>query len=182
MIAFLIFLAIVIILVYLSRKPKEDYHSNWSLLLPDFKFSTKEFYELVIKEMESHEIEGISFNEESIRIGSIFSEERQYLRVKWGDFHQDICFAPFGDGCFTSWWMIYETTLGEIIIRNMPIVGESLHNAFYRNTYYKVDSGSMFMTYAQKSILAVIDDITKSSGIRISQDERKPIMKSLYLR
>jgi len=38
------------------------------------------------------------------------------------------------------------------------------------------------MTFAQHSVLAVIDEITKNTGIRLSEDERKPILNNIFLR
>lgn len=162
------------------RKPKEDYHSNWSQLLPNFKFSTKEFYELVKSEMSDHQIKGISFEEVSLSISSVFAGKRLYLRVKWGDYHYDLCFAPFGDGCFVSWWLIFETSTEEEFLTRIPFLGEWIRHAFFRKTYYRIDTASMFMTYAQQSVLKVIDEITKDTGIRLSEAERKPILKNIF--
>lgn len=162
------------------RKPKEDYHSNWSQLLPGFKFSTKEFYERVQSEMLSHEIENIGFEEVSLRTGGVFSSERLYLRVRWKEYYYDLCFAPFGDGCFVSWWLIFETDMEEIFSSKIPFIGGWIVRAFYRKTYYKIDTASMFMTYAHHSVLVVIDEITKATGIRLSEDERKPILRNIF--
>lgn len=182
MIGFIAIIIILVIFISLIRKPNEDYHSNWSLLLPNFKFSTKEFYELFRKEIENHDISDLSIMEVSLKTGSIFSSERLYLRVRWNEYYYDLCFAPFGDGCFVSWWLIFETSEGEEIFSKTPLIGEWIRRAFYRKTFYKIDTASMFMTYAHNAVLSVIDEITKSSGIRISQEERKPILKSLFLR
>lgn len=175
---FLIFLVLIVFL----RKPKEDYHSNWAQLLSGFKFSTKEFYELVKSEMQSHEITGLSFEKVSLKTGSVFSSQRLYLRVKWEEYYYDLCFAPFGDGCFVSWWLIYETSEIEVLLAKIPFIGGWLRLAFYRPTYYKIDTASMFMTYAHHSVLAVIDEITKASGIRLTEAERRPTIKSIFER
>lgn len=182
MVGFLVFILFIIFIISIIRKPKEDYHSNWSTLLPNFKFSTKEFYKLVRSEMESHEISDLSFKEVSLKTGSIFSSERLYLRVRWNEYYYDLCFAPFGDGCFVSWWLIFETSEGEEIFSKTPLIGEWIRRTFYRKTFYKIDTASMFMTYAHNAVLSVIDEITKSSGIRISQEDRKPILKNLFQR
>jgi hypothetical protein len=36
------------------------------------------------------------------------------------------------------------------------------------------------MTYAQNSVLKVIDEITKDTGIRLSEAERKPILRNIF--
>jgi hypothetical protein len=182
MLSYLLYPLLFILLISFLRKPKEDYHSNWAQLLPGFKFSTKEFYELVKSEMLSHEINGILFEEVSLKIGSVFSSERLYLRAKWKEYYYDLCFAPFGDGCFVSWWLIFETSSEEELLTKIPFVGEWIRRAFFRKTYYKIDTASMFMTYAHQSVLTVIDEITKNTGIRLSEDERKPILKNIFQR
>lgn len=164
------------------RKPKEDYHSHWAQLLPGFKFSTKEFYELVAAEMANHKIDGLSLEDVALRTGSIFSDERLYLRIRWKEYYYDLCFAPFGDGCFVSWWLIFETDLDELFFSKLPFIGGWISIAFYRKTYYKIDTASMFMTYAHHSVLAVIDEITKNTGIRLSEQERRPILNDIFKR
>lgn len=178
----LIIILVIIVFINLLRKPKEDYHSNWAQLLPGFKFSTKEFYVLVKQEMESHEIKELSFKKISLKTGSVFSSERLYLKVEWEEYHYDLCFAPFGDGCFVSWWLIYETSSDEEFLTKIPFIGEWIRQAFYRKTYYKIDTASMFMTYAHHSVLAVIDEITKNTGIRLTELERRPILNNIFAR
>ncbi len=153
----LIILSIVVILVLVMvfKQPRKEYHSNWSQLLPNFKFSTKEFYKLLKKEMFSHDVDKLFYKEVDITIGGVLSSKRTYLRIKWQDYYYDICFAPFGDGCFVSWWLIYQISSGEDFYTRFPFIGEWIRRSFYRKTYYKIDSASMFMTYAQHSVLAV---------------------------
>jgi len=178
----LILAVIILIVVYIFRLTRKDYHSNWAQLLPNFKFSTKEFYQLVKAEMSNHGISDLSFEEVSLKTGNIFSSYRLYLRVSWGEYFYDLCFAPFGDGCFVSWWLIFETSETEIFLSKIPIVGDLLIKVFYRKTYYKVDSASMFMTYAQHSVLKVIDEITKETGFRLTEDQRIPKLNDLFKR
>jgi len=182
MISFIVFLLIIILIIALLRTPQEELHSHWAQLLSGFKFSTQEFYKLLEKEMQSHEVTELSFEEVSLKTGSIFSSERLYLRVKWQDFRYDLCFAPFGDGCFVSWWLIFETSEFELIISKIPFIGGWLRYAFFRPTYYKIDTASMFMTYSQQSVLSVIDEITKASGIRLTEAERRPTIKNIFER
>jgi len=182
MIRFILLILVLVVIVSLFRTAKEDYHSHWAKLLGNFKFSTKEFYSLLKTEMESHQIENLSFSEVAIKTAGIFSSERIYLRVKWKDYTYDLCFAPFGDGSFVSWWLFYETSPNETFISKIPFVGEVIRNAIYRKTYYKIDTASMFMTYAHNSVIKVIEDITKETGVRISDEERRPILKDIFSR
>jgi hypothetical protein len=182
MTSFIVFVLFVILIIALLRSPQEELHSHWAQLLSGFKFSTKEFYNLLREEMQSHEVHNVAFEEVSLKTGSIFSSERLYLRVKWQDFRYDLCFAPFGDGCFISWWLIYETSEIEVILSKIPFIGGWLRHAFYRPTYYKIDTASMFMTFSQHSVLTVVDEITKTSGIRLTEAERRPTIKNIFER
>ena len=164
------------------RKPKRDYHSHWSQLLPNFKFSTQEFYSLLKDEMQSHEIKDVEYEDIQQKIGSILSAERLYLRIRWEGLSYDICFAPFGDGCFVSWWLYFETTDAEIIFTNIPFIGNWIDKGFYRKTMYQIDIAGAYMAYAHNSALAVIDQITKKEGIRIEDFDRKPVMNNIYTR
>ena len=168
--------------VVIFSRTKQDYHSNWNLLFPNFKFSTKEFYELIKNEMNSHDVDGLVFEEVKLKIGNITSSKRLYLRVRWREYFYDLCFAPFGDGCFVSWWLMFETTEGEEFLTNLPIFGGWIKRTFFPITYYKIDTASMFMTYSHNSILKVIDEITKETGFRLSEDQRKPNIKDFFVR
>lgn len=159
-----------------------ELHSHWSQLLSGFKFSTQEFYKLLEEEMRNHEVQNVTFEKVNLKTGSIFSSERLYLRIKWQDFKYDLCFAPFGDGCFVSWWLIFETSEFEVLLSKIPFIGGWLRHAFYRPTYYKIDTASMFMTYSHHSVLSVVDAITKETGIRLSEFERKPILRDIFHR
>ena len=173
---------IVLILIIVLKHPKKDYHSHWAQLLPNFKFSTKEFYELVQKEMSSHEIEGLSFGEVSLKTASIVSSSRYYLRVRWKDYYYDLCFAPFGDGCFVSWWLIFEVTSGEEFLSRLPFIGGWIQRWFFQKTFYQIDTASMFMTYSHNSVLSVIDEITKNTVVRLIEDQRKPDLNNIFKR
>lgn len=175
-------LLIIIVVIAILRKPREDYHSNWAQLLQGFKFSTQDFYGLVKTEMKSHEINGLTFEGVNLKTGSVFSSERLYLRVKWQEYRYDLCFAPFGDGCFVSWWLIFETSEGELFLSKIPLIGGWIQRAFFRKTYYKIDTASVFMTYSHHSVLSVIDEITKETGIRLTEAERKPNIKNIFER
>ena len=176
------FVVIILVIIGLLRSSKVENHSHWSKLVSGFKFSTKEFYELVKVEMERHEVTDLYFEEVSLKTGSIFSSERLYLRVSWKDYYYDICFAPFGDGCFVSWWLFFKSSDAEEFLTKIPFVGVLIRNAFFRKTCYQIDTASMFMTYAHKSVMEVIDEITKNTGIRIDEIDRRPILNNIFIR
>ena len=98
-------------------------------------------------------------------------------------YQYDICAAPFGDGFFVSWWLLDRASWIQILIRLIPFIGSWLVRKLYPITYYKIDTASMFMTYAQASVLKVIKDITNDKGVRaLSEAERKPILNDIFKR
>ena len=178
----IIFLAFIIVLFFILSRTKKEFHSHWNTLMPEFKYETKEFYKLLKSELLSKEIKGIKTSEVLLRIGSSLTVCRLYLRVEWKNYRYDMCCAPFGDGLFLSSWLIYKTSFGQILLGKIPFIGGYLSRKFYRVTYYKVDSASMFMTYCHNALLKVADDITKDSGTRIPNEDRKPILKDIFKR
>ena len=55
---------------------------------------------------------------------------------------------------------------------------DGLHKKLYPVTYYRIDTASMFMSYAQSSVLKIIDEITNNKGTRaLTENERKPVLK-----
>jgi len=177
-----IILVIFVIKAIFSSSIKE-YHSNWNTLIDDFNFSTKEFYELLTQELISNGIKNLKTSQIYLKEGGTLSTRRLYLRLVWKDYQYDICAAPFGKGFFISWWLMYKNSVGHILVSKIPFIGSWLSKVFYPLTYYKIDTASMFMSYAQSSVLKVLDDLTKDKGVRsLSEDERKPIMRDIFKR
>ena len=176
--------AILLIITIISffKKKTPTLHAHWNTLLDVFEYSTKDFYKLLKVELESHGIKKIKIEEKYISTGNKLSVKRLYLRVKWKNYTYDCCLAPFGYGTFVSWWMFTEKSGVELLISKIPFVGNYLVKAFFPVTYYSMDTASMFRTYAQASVLKVIDDITKDTGIRISEADKKPILNDVFKR
>jgi hypothetical protein len=175
-------LLLIITIISLLRKGTPTLHANWNTLLDNFEFSTKDFYKLLTEELESHGIQKIKIEEKYINIGNKLSIKRLYLRVKWKNYTYDCCLAPYGNGAFVSWWMFSEKSGVEKLISKIPIAGNYLVNVFFPVTYYTLDTISMFRTYAQASVLKVIDDITKDTGVRISDVGKIPILNDFFKR
>ena len=87
------------------------------------------------------------------------------------------------NGTFISWYLFTEKTGFELLISKIPFVGNYLAQAFFPVTYYSIDTSSMFLTYAQSSVLKVIDTITNDKGVRsLTESERKPVMQNIFKR
>ncbi len=181
---YLIYLILlIIILIFIFSASLKMYHSRWNTLLDGFNFSTLEFYTLLKEELHNQGISRIEIKNVSLKEGNAFSAKRTYLRASWKDYQYDICAAPFGKGFFVSWWLLYKSSLGQIIVSKIPFIGGWLARKLYPVTYYKIDTASMFMSYAQSSVLKVIDDITNNKGVRaLTETEKKPILNDIFIR
>ncbi len=180
---YLFILLAVILVLALIGKPKNELYAHWNHLLDDFKYSTKDFYEKLTQELSSRGIENVKITDKSISEGGMFSSNRLYLRIKWKEYVYDCCCAPFGTGTFISWWLFAEQRKRESFLAKIPLIGNWLLKLFFPITYYRLDTASMFMTYAQSSVLKVIEEITQDKGVRaLTEDERKPIMKDIFSR
>lgn len=179
----MVFVLPIIILIFILRKKKKSYHSHWNTLIEGFQYSTQDFYELVEAELYNHEVENISTGYTNLAVAGLGSHRRMYLEVQWKDLHYYICAAPFGDGFFVSSWLQNSHSLVEVLVYKLPIIGGKLHSWFFPETIYKVDTSSMFMTFAHSSVMKAIDQITSEAGVRaLSESERKPILADLFKR
>lgn len=172
-----------LLLKFIFNKTLKNYHSRWSTLIDNFEYSPKEFYTLLKSELESHGITKISIREKYLKEGGAMSHSRIYLRATWKDYQYDICGAKFGHGFFISWWLLYKDSIGKILISKIPFIGSWLARKLYPVTYYRIDTASMFMSYAQSSVLKVIEDITNDKGLRtLTEAERKPVLNNIFIR
>ncbi len=171
-------LGIIILILRTIFKKIKFYHSNWNILIDDFKYSTDDFYKLFKEELKATQVRGISYENIGLSQGvELLSQKRKYLRVQWKDYRFDLCAAPFGRGMFFSWWLIYKLPLIAVFIYIIPFIGKRMVRFLFPITYYKIDSASMFMRYTHLVMLKVIDTITTENGVRIlTDDERKPIL------
>lgn len=65
----------------------------------------------------------------------------------------------------------------------IPFIGPILERLCRPNTYFRIDTETMFRTTAHNAVLEAVDAATKESGIReIAGDERKPILREFFQR
>ena len=172
----------LIILLLILKKSKESYHSHWNTLVANFKYSSQEFYKSLSHNFTDKRIDGLDIELIHLREDGLDIVQRAYLKVSWKNYVCYLCCAPFGDGMFFSWWQMYNTSPLERRLHRVPFIGKWLHNLFFRMTFFKVDSASIFMTYCHQTMLETIEAVTEGSGIRISDEQRKPILQDVFKR
>jgi len=175
-------IAFFTIVKFLFGKTPKDHHSNWSTMIGDFDFPVDEFYKLIKEDLKTQNIPGLTFEHKNISDGFGALNKREYLRIKWRDYHYDLGVMPFGNNnLYISWWLIYANSFDKILIAKIPFIGGWLVNKLYRITYYKVGSASAFMTLAQSSVQNVIKQITEGKGVTLDIDT-KPVMNDIFKR
>lgn len=174
----------------MGRAKPINVFSHWFHLVDELKTSPMDFYASVESAIGERAVPEHQLSRITCREGGVLSAKREYLRVRRREFVFDICGAPFGNGFFVSWW------LGEIpsglvgiltALSAIPVLGllfALLLRAFVRPlTYYQVDTALMFQEAIRGAVLKVLDDLTKSNGLRAPTDlERKPILSDWFKR
>src|SRR5688572_22020969 len=89
-----------------SEESIEHVVSHWHRLIENFETSASDFYEAVEaavarREVPDYRTERVVYSE-----AGFMSARREYLRVRRGLLHVDICAAPFGTGYFFSSWLV----------------------------------------------------------------------------
>ena len=154
--------------------------ARWHHLTEDMKESSQKFYAECEQTVLNRNIDGIKVSRVDYKEGGIFSAKREYLRVRWKTYIFDICAAPFGNGFFVSWWLGQTPTPIMALIYMIPLIGPLLVRAFKPETYYQLDTTSMFQESIHHAVLEVLEQNNKACGLRsLSELERKPIMQDL---
>lgn len=177
-----IIVTVLLVIFIIAKTRKKNLHANWNILIDDFSYSSETFYDLLTQEIKASEVEHITIQRVKISEGHILSNSRIYLRLMWHEYTYDCCLAPFGKGTFVSWWLYSTRPTFEILLAGIPGIGDWLVRKLFPMTYYKYDTASMFRTYAQQAVLDVIDEITKDTTFRMTEQDRRPNIKELIKR
>jgi hypothetical protein len=93
-----------------------------------------------------------------------------------------VLFMPF----LFVWFFRFAAGTGsrnfDAILLKIPIIGSVYEKYFRIMTFYRLDLVHAYQSAVHSAVLEAIDEVTKDAkGIRpLSEEERKPIMKSLY--
>lgn len=155
--------------------------SHWYHLFEGLEDSSQRFYSSLERAIESKRMEKLALSRIDYKEGSIFSDNREYFRVRRRDHIFDICAAPFGNGFFVSWWLGESPGFFWSLILKIPFLGIMLLKLFRPETYYRFDTALMFQSSVHSAVLEVVDQTTSAKGIRsLTESERKPILSSLF--
>lgn len=69
------------------------------------------------------------------------------------------------------------------LLMRIPLVGYVYERFLRRITYYRIDRQEMYRQAVHNAVMQVIDEITTAKGIpRLSDEQRRPVLKALALR
>ena len=150
--------------------------SHWTKAFPFTSMSSNEFYELVKKAAEEHNIPDCTGGRVTHKQGGLFSASREYFRIKRKDLVFDICAAPFGSHFFVSWWL-YESDAAFTRFFRQTKFGNYLQQRAAKRTFFQVDEEYMFQTCVHECILEIVDSIAEKKGLRKLTNEEKIFTK-----
>jgi len=154
--------------------------SHWHQSIEGLGIVPSEFYAAVETAITTHKVPDVALTRVKQAEGGAFSAQREYLRVRRGEYHFDICGAPFANGSFVSWWLVQEAGCARGCLSVIPVLGWMLLAFLYRETYYKIDTRLMFQGAIHSAVLEVVDALTKAKGLRaLEGEERKPTIRKL---
>ena len=167
-------LLIAWIISILIRPPAALKH--WSHHFPGLQLSSRALYQKIIDEVKERKPEGVSFEYAMYFESGIFSPRREFLCIEFKQFKMDVCCMSFGTGYYISWW------LGEAepgLLSRVPLLNTLLGKNPLYQSYYQLDTATLFQSGIHDAILKVIDDISTEKGIRLlTEFERTPLFEN----
>ncbi|MBI1805095.1 MAG: hypothetical protein HY033_10225 [Ignavibacteriae bacterium] len=155
--------------------------SHWHHLTENLTESTQEFYGQLELAIGARNLDVVNWSRVEFHEGGALSAKRQYLRVIRREHIFDICAAPYGNGFFISWWLGEELGWFLKIVSAIPLIGQYLLRVFRPQTYYRLDTATMFQESIHGAVVEVLEGRTKAKGLKaLSEGERKPIMTDFF--
>ena len=68
----------------------------------------------------------------------------------------------------------------DAILLKIPVIGPVYYYFFRPVTFFRYDAILSYASAIHTALLEVVDEVTKARGIRLTEDQRKPMMKSLW--
>lgn len=146
---------------------------HWHHHFADVQLSSKGVYQNIIAEMKKRQLPNVSFFYNKFFEAGIFSTRREFLIIEFKTFSLDVCCAQFGTGYYISWWLGIEEPG---LISKIPVINTLVGKNPKYQSYYQIDTATMFQSAAHDAIMTVIDEIVKEKGMRqLSEFERQPM-------
>ena len=157
--------ALIIYIVWKISRTVYEFNGYWGQYF-DFTFSTQAFYSDVTTKVKEQQMPGVGISRTEYHETNMLSESREYLRIEREKDVFIICAAPFGKGFFVSSRKGNLPGLRQKALAAIPVVGAYLAYAFFKKTYYKVDTQNMFTSAVHDIVLDIVGKISVEKGGR----------------
>ena len=147
--------------------------SSWSHTVPEFQFSTEEFYKLVEAKIKERELPEVKVKQRNFKQGGVFSKNRLYLEVSRKDYIFHICAAPYGKDYFFSWYLRVKLSFLQEWFSRVPVIGRFVVRQLQMKTYYQLDTEHMFRQSIHHVVTSCIQDILEPKGRKLTELERQ---------
>jgi len=147
---------------------------SWHHHFAGLSLSAQSLYEQIIAEIKSRQMPDVTFGYGKFFEAGIFSARRGYLCIDYKKFDIDVCCVQFGTGFYISWWLGQKDPG---LFSRIPILRDLLGLNPEHQSYYQLDTATLFQSAVHDSILKAIDEVSKDKGIRLlTEFERQPGM------
>ena len=168
-----------------SPKPHKQlpvsFISHWRVMYDTTSLPVEKSYNALAELVQIRKISECKFGKVILKEGGFLSKKRQYLRITYHGLIYDICVAPHGNSIYVSSWL-GERPSGLVMkcLLLIPIINFWIIKKLETKTYYQYDNLMVFQEAVHTTVLKWIDELTTQHGLpQISNDQRKPIMKSM---
>ena len=80
-------------------------------------------------------------------------------------------------------WLAAQGKINDDYVRVIPMIGWLYKRFFKPDTYYAIDTETMFQTATHSAVVEVVDGLTNAKGLRaLTELERKPILRDFRKR
>lgn len=172
--AVILILVVLIIIAIMRASGRTETTGHWQYLFEGVQFSVEDFLRDVKFAVNSRAVPGVSTSQTTFPQAGILSIQRLYLKVERKDYIFYVGAGPFGNSFFVSWWLQEKLGLWPQFWAQFGRVGRSLADRSKSRTYYQLDTAIAFRQLVQNSVMEVVDRMTQTKGIRLTEAERKP--------
>lgn len=153
---------ILFLFIYLIVQPRYIVHGRWQERFDNLQISVSDFYDVLTTVICEHNIQGVRFSKVTRSEGGFFTPRRECLRITYrGDIY-DVCVAPFGSGCYISWWQFEKRGIvGDLLRRS-----KTIETILDTKPEYHTDAVKVFKEIIHSSIHQSLEHLTTPKGLR----------------
>lgn len=152
---------------------EKEFVSHWHQYIENMTQTPTEFYSSVEALIKEERLPDVKLSRVKYSEKGIFSANREYLQIKSKGYFFDLCAAAYGRGFFVSYWQRENRTAKKSLLEKVPVVGSIISGVAMPDTFYTVDTRLMFQGAVHACVIAAIDKMLESKGLRaLSESQR----------